>query len=117
MKDILLNGNGDILLNEKGDIQFTDSVKQAIEIRLKWFSKEWKLGPDFGIPYYEEVFVKNPSTMLIEEKMRDAIMDVDEVEDVVSFNMSLDKALRKLNVTYVVSVSESLIEGSVNIDV
>ena len=117
MKDILLNGNGDVLLNEKGDIQFTDSVKQAIEIRLKWFSNEWKLGPDFGIPYYEEVFVKNPSTMLIEEKMRDAIMDVDEVEDIVSFNMSLDKTLRKLKVAYVVSVSESLIEGSVNIDV
>ena len=117
MKDILLNGNGDVLLNESGDIQFTDSVKQAIDIRLKWFSKEWKLGPDFGIPYYEEVFVKNPSTMLIEEKMRDAIMDVDEIEDIISFNMSLDKALRKLTVTYVVSVSENQIEGSVNIDV
>ena len=55
--------------------------------------------------------------MLIEEKMRDAIMDVDEIEDIISFNMSLDKALRKLTVTYVVSVSENLIEGSVNIDV
>ena len=90
---------------------------RAIEIRLRWFANEWKLGPDFGIPYYEEVFVKNPSIVLIEEKMRDSIMDVDEVEDVISFNVSIDKLLRKLTVTYVVSVSENLIEGSVNIDV
>lgn len=117
MKDILLNGNGDILLNESGDIQFTDSVKQAIEIRLKWFANEWKLGPDLGIPYYEEVFVKNPSEQLIEEKMRDAIMDVDEVEDIISFDMSLDRKLRKLTVAYVVSVGENSIEGSVNINV
>ena len=117
MKDILLNGNGDILLNESGDIQFTDSVKQAIEIRLKWFANEWKLGPDLGIPYYEEVFVKNPSEQLIEEKMRDAIMDVDEVEDIISFDMSLDRKLRKLTVAYVVYVGENSIEGSVNINV
>ena len=117
MKDILLDSTGDILLDAKGDIQFTDSIKQAIEIRLKWFSKEWKLGPDLGIPYYEDLFVKNPSTMLIEEKMRDTIMDVDEVEDIISFNMSIDKILRKLTVTYVVSVSENLIEGSVDINV
>ena len=117
MKDILLDSNGDILLNESGDIQFTDSVKQAIAIRLKWFAKEWKLGPDLGIPYYDEVFVKNPSITLIEENMRNSIMDVDEVEDVISFNMTNDRKLRKLTVSYVVSVSENLIEGSVNIDV
>ena len=70
-----------------------------------------------GIPYYEDVFVKNPSAMLIEEKMRDAIMDVDEVEDIISFNMSNDRKLRKLTVSYVVSLGENLIEGSVNIDV
>lgn len=116
MKDLLLGDSGDLLLDETGDIQITDSIKQAIEIRLKWFANEWKLGPEFGIPYYEEVFVKNPSELLIEEKMRDAIMSVDEVKDIVSFDMSFDIRLRKLTVTYVVSVGENLVEGSVRIN-
>ena len=116
MKDLLLDSAGDLLLDEKGDIQFTDSVSQAINIRLQWFANEWKLGPEFGVPYYEDVFVKNPSELLIEENMRNAIMDVDEVEDIISFNMSLDRKLRKLTVTYVVSVGKNLVEGSVNIN-
>lgn len=117
MKDLLLNQNGDLLLDSNGDIQFTDSISQAINIRIRWFAKEWRLGPDLGIPYYDEMFIKNPSYELIEEKMREAIMDVEEVEDVASFSMSMDTNLRKLVVTYVVSVGEKFIEGSVKIDV
>lgn len=117
MKDLLLNHNGDLLLDKNGDIQFTDSISQAINIRIRWFAQEWKLGPDLGIPYYDEMFVKNPSQELIEEKMREAIIDVDEVEDIASFSMSTDYYLRKLKVTYVVNVGENLIEGSVQIDV
>ena len=116
MKDLLLDGSGDLLLDEKGDIQFTDSVSQAINIRLQWFANEWKLSPELGVPYYEDVFVKNPSELLIEENMRNAIMDVDEVEDIISFNMSLDRKLRKLTVSYVVSVGDNLVEGSVYIN-
>ena len=55
MKDLLLDESGDLLLDETGDIQFTDSITQAIAIRLRWFLNEWKLGPELGIPYYEEV--------------------------------------------------------------
>ena len=117
MKDLLLDDSGDLLLDEFGEIHFTDSVKQAIEIRLKWFAKEWKLGPDLGIPYYDEVFVKNPSEQLIEERMREAISDVEEVDEILSFTLSIDRILRKLKVVYAVSSSENTIEGSVTVNV
>lgn len=117
MKDLLLNDSGDLFLNELGDIQFTDSVKQAIEIRLKWFAKEWKLGPDLGIPYYDDVFVKNPSEQLIEERMREAISDVEEVDEILSFTLAVDRILRKLKVVYAVSSKENTIEGSLTVNV
>lgn len=117
MKDLLLNVKGDLLLDKNGDIQITDSISQAINIRLRWFANEWKLGPDLGIPYYDDTFVKNPSYELIEEKMRDAILDVEEVDDVTSFSMSMDTIRRKLYVTYVVLVGDKSSEGSVQIDV
>ena len=117
MKDLLLDDSGDLLLDENGDIQFTDSVKQAIEIRMRWFANEWKLGPSLGIPYYDEVFIKNPSEELIEEKLREAISDVDEVEEIVRFNIIVDRVLRKIKISYSVLVRGNSIEGSVSINV
>ena len=117
MKDLLLDDSGDLLLNELGDIQFTDSVKQAIEIRIRWFAKEWKLGPDLGIPYFDEVFIKNPSEQLIEERMREAISEVEEVDEILSFSIVIDKILRELKVVYAVSTKDNTIEGSVTVNV
>ena len=117
MKDILLDDKGDLKLSETGDIQFTDSVKQAIAIRLRWFQNEWKLGPELGIPYYEEAFVKNPSLVLLEDLMRDAILDVEEVTGVENLVLTLDRYLRKLSVSYKVHAGQSSIEGRLTLDV
>jgi len=117
MKDLLLDESGDLLLDETGDIQFTDSITQAIAIRLRWFLNEWKLGPELGIPYYEEVFVKNPSTLLLEDRMLDAIYDVEEVTDVEDFRVSLNTTTRKLTVIYKVLAGEISIEGRLTLDV
>lgn len=35
MKDLRLTEDGDLYITEDGDVQFTDSVLQAIKIRLK----------------------------------------------------------------------------------
>ena len=117
MKDLLLDSNGDLLLNSDGDIQFTDSIEQAIEIRMRWFANEWKLGPSLGIPYYDEVFIKIPSEELIEEKLRDAISDIDDIEEIVYFNTLVDKELRKIKISYSVLVRDNAIEGSISINV
>ena len=41
MLDILLN-DGDLVVTDTGDIRLTNSVRQAITIRLLWFAREWK---------------------------------------------------------------------------
>lgn len=35
MKDILLTADGDLAIGETGDISITDSVRQAIRVRLR----------------------------------------------------------------------------------
>jgi len=117
MKDILLDASGDLTFNDSGDIQFTDSVSQAIAIRLKWFQNEWRLGPELGIPYYEEAFIKNPSTVLLEERMRTAISEVKEVEEIEELTLSLNRTTRKLNVYFKVKTAINYAEGRLSIDV
>ena len=41
--DILLDTGGDYKISDTGDIILTQSVPQAIKIRLKWFLGEWRL--------------------------------------------------------------------------
>jgi hypothetical protein len=101
VKDILLTPTGDIYVNPAtGDIEITDSVEQAIKIRLLWFFKEWRLGTEFGIPYFEEVLVKNPNNLRIRQLFREAILDVAEVDSVENLQAALDPATRILTVKY-----------------
>lgn len=45
MKDILLDRDGDIHVGPESDIDITDSVVQAIRVRLLWFLGECVLYP------------------------------------------------------------------------
>lgn len=117
MKDILLNSGGDIALDANGDIQFTDSVMQAITIRLRWFANEWKLGPELGFPYYEETLIKNPSTDLLQGQMIETIENVDEVDEVTELALSIDKRLRKLEVIFTAVIEGKVKEGRVVVNV
>ena len=97
MKDLLLTRDGDLYINPAtGDIQITDSVEQAIRIRLLWFWGEWRLGPDHGIPYFEEILIKNPNKLRIRQLFREAIMPVEEVVKLRDLQANIDPATRLL---------------------
>lgn len=89
MKDLLLNRDGDLVINATGGVEITDSVAQAIIIRLRWFFNEWRFAPQYGVPYFEEVLVKNPSDLRVRQIIRDEILSVEEVESVSRLDISL----------------------------
>ena len=77
--DILLSSDGDLHLTEKGDISLVNSVAQKIKIRLKWWLGEWRWDEDEGLPYKDELLIKNPDTDSFEMSVREKIFEVDEV--------------------------------------
>ena len=52
MIDLKLDATGDLELSAAGDISATDSIVQAVRIRLLWFFGEWRLMPSLGFPYF-----------------------------------------------------------------
>lgn len=117
MKDLLLDNTGDLFISKNGDIEFTDSIKQAVTIRLKWFEGEWKLGPKLGIPYYSDILVKNPSRLIIEGEIRKAILEVEEVKEVTKIEINVDNHKRELYVTWSAKCYSGNVEGSVILNV
>jgi len=99
MKDILLTSGGDLDVSEYGDISLTDSVRQAVKIRLKWFFDEWRLAPQFGIEYFELFLVKAPNKEQLRQTIREAVMSVDEVTDVENINIAIDNPTRQATIT------------------
>lgn len=98
MTDFKLANDGDLYITPTGDISITQSVCQAVRVRLLWFLGEWRLIPQIGFPYFEEVFVKNPSESKIRHYIREEVMNVDEVTDVTNISLSIDKHTRKAKI-------------------
>ena len=116
MKDVLLTHDGDLFINKYGDIEITDSVRQAVRIRLLWFFKEWRFAPDYGVPYFEEVLKKNPNLDRIKRIIYNEVMSVNEVMDARNIQIKLDAETRTAKVTMDVVLSDETYREEVVID-
>ena len=115
MVDIMLDENGDIKVSATGDISLTKSIRQAILVRLRWIYNEWRLGPEFGFPWFEEVFVKNPNTAKIKSLIRDEIMKVDGVTAATVTKVKYNHAKREAVFAYVCTVGEATFKQEVTL--
>ena len=111
MLDILLTPDGDLNITENGDIMLTESVRQAVRIRLLWFFREWRFSPQKGIPYWEEILIKNPNIGRIRRIIRDEVMSVDEVRDVRNLRIDLNAGTRRARISFLaVTTQETYME-------
>ena len=109
MVDIWLKDDMDLLVTESGDILVAGNIAQAVKVRLLWIEKEWRLGPEIGFPWFTEVFIKRPDLGLIQQSIRDTIMDVDGIADCTVTLLSYDIADRKISFRYSATTEEGAI--------
>lgn len=100
MLDLLLGREGDLQISATGDISLTNSVAQAVTIRLRWFFGEWKFNPNLGLPYFEEILVKNASRLRVKQLIAEQIMSVEEVRHIRELTVTADPAKREMTVRY-----------------
>lgn len=113
--DILLTNGGDIALDEKGDLQLADSVRQKIQIRLRWFAGEWRWDPDQGVDYYGKVLVKNPDETIIKREIRNALSDIDEITS-LTVTPSWDSRTRTGSILVIAKTDSETIKEEVSIN-
>lgn len=112
MKDLMLIETNNNLKVQDRDLTFTDDtskyVAQKLRIRLSFFLGEWYLNVLKGIPYYEEILIKNPNLNYIEDLLKSEIVVLDEVEQLLNFNLVYEGTTRTLSVEF----TAQLIDGS-----
>ncbi len=116
-RDIKLDTNGDWEVSG-GDLQLISdgpSIVQAIEIALQFFKGEWFLDLDAGVPWYQNVLVKNPDPNLLHSIFRKAISDVEGVTEVTALDLSIDNATRTLSVSFRVATDVGELSSTVTV--
>lgn len=108
--DLLIEETGENLELVNFNLAFTsvtsEYVAQKIKIKLSFFLGEWFLDTTQGIPYLEEVFVKNPDIGLIEDTMKANITNIDGVQEIISFDIDIGTD-RKLSITTEVRLTDN----------
>ena len=102
-------------INAHGDISITDSVRQAVRIRLLWFFKEWRFAPAYGVPYFEEILVKKPNVQRIKRIIRSEVMSVKEVRDARNITIDINKAKRMAVVALDIVTAEETFREEVEV--
>lgn len=88
-----------------------DATAQRIKVRLKLFLGEWFLDLLAGIPYYQDILVKNPDETAINAIIKEAILSVPTVIELVTYTASLDNARRTFTVTFHCRTEDGTIES------
>lgn len=115
MFDLLLTRDHDLFISQQGDIMLTQSIRQAIRVRLLWFFQEWRFAPPIGVPYFEEFFTKNPNQVRMRNIIRREVKSVDGVINVTNIRININPVTRLGLITFTASTTEGdyLLEVSI----
>lgn len=101
--NLLLLENGtdlDLTGNRVSLVEGDAAIAQHLRVRLRFFLEEWFLDQRLGIPYFREMFVKNPSLDVVESIFRQAIGRTPGVSSIPTLELDLNPAARRLAVTF-----------------
>jgi len=98
-------------------INNADKVAQQIKINLLSFLGEWFLDVTYGVPYLEEILVKNPRMASVETILRSHISSVPDVIRIDHLGLSWDRQKRYLFVEFACTTNLGPIKESVKLEI
>jgi hypothetical protein len=113
----LLDRDGDIFISETMDIDIKHSIRQEVKILLQWFFAEWRFAPKLGLPYFEEVFVKNPNTNRIAQIVREEAAKADGANEIRDVSVTVDNKTRNAAIRFTVITDYGAFREEVTINV
>ncbi len=97
-----LSGFGDLVL-EGGDLVLVDgkeAILQHVLQRLRIFLGEWFLDTSIGLPYFQQILVKNPDQGKIDALFMNQIQGTPGVTLLNSYSASVDTLKRVLTIKF-----------------
>ena len=107
-------GDLDVTGGQLALVSDSAAIAQAVRCHLSFFKGEWFLDITAGLPYFEQILVKNPNIPALNAVYEKAILAVPGVSSLVSLVLDYDSAARTLAVTFRATTDDGeLITGTV----
>lgn len=115
MSDFLQDSRGDLAItdNELTFVEGADEVTQRLTQRLRTFRGEWFLNLLSGVPYYQDILIKNPSAIKVEGTLKQEISETPGVLEILFFELDVDNLQR---ISTVVTKVQS-VDGPIELEV
>lgn len=111
MPALKLDENNDLAIenNNLVLIDGSDLVKQLIIQRLKTFLGEWFLDKSVGIPYFQDILIKNPNANVVTTLIKNEILKAEGVIELDSFSTDFNDGARQLSISFSVRTEDGII--------
>lgn len=102
MTDLAMNFATNDIIIEGGDMKLADgavAIQQDLQQQLQVWFGEWFLDTTVGIPFKQQILVKNPNLDVVQALIINAAQRVNGVEEITAFTFDYDPRRRSLNMT------------------
>jgi len=92
INSLALDSDGDLKI-ENNTLSFVDGidyVAQCLKIRLQFFLGEWFLNTTLGVPYFQEILVKNPNRIAVNNYIQMTILNSPNIQKITQYNADFD---------------------------
>lgn len=93
----------DLYLDEGGNLELAvegEGILQHLRCRFQFFLGEWFLDRREGIPFFREIFTKNPSLIVVRSIYDQIIAGTPGIDAVTRLDLDLDARTRTLEVDF-----------------
>lgn len=103
MSDLLIGGETNDLVVTMGDLSLctgSSAIAQDVLQQLQVFLGEWFLNTSLGLPWLQQILVKQPNIDVIDGLIQNAILAVDGIDQLITYNYTFDSPSRTLSITF-----------------
>lgn len=108
MSDLLMDFATNDLMITNGDLSLATgdvAIQQDLQQRLQLWLGEWFLDTTKGVPYRQQILIKNPNMDVVQADITGTVTDTPGIEQILDINFSFNGPGRAL--TVVVSAQTS----------
>lgn len=107
-------------LDNDGDLQITnnafsltegiEAIRQHLQCKFRLFLGEWFLDLDVGVPWFQEVFRKQTTFVVLQEIFKETILTTPGVIQLLTFTFDYDNFTREAVVNFSCQTTEGLLD-------
>lgn len=86
-----------------------EALRQHLEVKFQIFLNEWFLDTTVGVPYFEEIFVKQSNFIVVQQILKEVISTTDGVNTITRFDFDYEPTSRLASLSFEVDTIYGLI--------